>query len=91
MIWSSKRCSRGEGLAAEDDDLGDDDDGVDAGSLWGTRDWDARDPAGPPGPGGQDCGPRGCGAGRPFDVLRPGPALAGAADRVHTGALRGQR
>ena len=77
------------GPGAEDDDLGDDDgDGADAGSLWGTRDWDTRDPAGPPGAGGQDCGPAGFGSGQPLDVARPGPALAGAADRVHTGALR---
>ena len=79
------------GPGAEDDDLGDDD-GVDAdslaGSLWGTRDWDTRDAAGPPGTGGQDCGPAGFGSGQPLDVARPGPALAGAADRVHTGALR---
>ena len=81
------------GPGAEDDDLGDGDgDGADAGSLagslWGTRDWDTGDPAGPPGAGGQDCGPAGFGSGQPFDVARPGPALAGAADRVHTGALR---
>ena len=79
------------GPAGEDDDLGDDD-GVDAdslaGSLWGTRDWDTGAAAGPPGTGGQDCGPAGFGSGQPLDVARPGPALAGAADRVHTGALR---
>ena len=78
MIWSSKRCSRRGGPGAEDDDLGDDDDGVDADSLWDTRDWDTRDAAGPPGTGGQDCGPAGFGSGQPLDVLRPGPVLAGA-------------
>ena len=77
------------GPGAEDDDLGDDDgDGVDAGSLWDTRDWDTRDAAGPPGTGGPGCGPAGFGSGQPLDVARPGPVLAGAADRVHTGALR---
>ena len=76
------------GPGAEDDDLGDDD-GVDADSLWGTR-----DAPGPPGTGKQDTGEQapglgpGFGSGQPFDVARPGPALAGAADRVHTGALR---
>ena len=40
-------------------------------------------------PGEQAPGPGpGFGSGQPFDVLRPGPALAGEADRVHTGALR---
>ena len=79
------------GPGAEDDDLGDGD-GVDAdslaGSLWGTRDWDTGGAAGPPGTGGQDCGPAGFGSGQPLDVARPGPVLAGEADRVHTGALR---
>ena len=73
------------GPGAEDDDLGDDD-GVDADSLW-----DPRDAPGPPGAGEQAPGPGpgpGFGSGQPFDVLRPGPVLAGAADRVHTGALR---
>ena len=70
------------GPGAEDDDLGDDD-GVDADSLWGTR-----DAPGPGEAGGQAPGPAGFGSGQPFDVLRPGPVLAGAADRVHTGALR---
>ena len=76
------------GPGAEDDDLGDDD-GVDADSLWGTR-----DAPGPPGTGKQDTGEQapgpgpGFGSGQPFDVARPGPALAGEADRVHTGALR---
>ena len=76
------------GPGAEDDDLGDDDlgddDGVDADSLWGTR-----DAPGPPGAGEQAPGPGpGFGSGQPFDVARPGPVLAGEADRVHTGALR---
>ena len=75
------------GPGAEDDDLGDDD-GVDTDSLWDTRDWDTREAACPPGTGGHDCGPAGFGSGQPFDVLRPGPVLAGAADRVHAGALR---
>ena len=71
------------GPGAEDDDLGDDD-GVDADSLWGTR-----DTTGPPGVGEQAPGPGpGFGSGQPFDVARPGPVLAGEADRVHTGALR---
>ena len=77
------------GPGAEDDDLGDDDgDGVDAGSRWGTRDWDTGDAAGPPGTGGPGCGPAGFGSGQPLDVARPGPVLAGEADRVHAGALR---
>ena len=79
------------GPGAEDDDL-DDGDGVDAdslaGSLWGTRDWDAGGAGGAPGTGGQDCGPAGFGSGQPLDVARPGPVLAAEADRVHTGALR---
>ena len=69
------------GPAGEDDDLADG--GGDAGGGW--EPWDA---PGPGEAGGQDCGPAGFGSGRPFDVLRPGPVLAGAADRVHTGALR---
>ena len=80
------------GPGAEDGDLGDDDDGVDAdglaGSLRDTRDWDTGDAAGRPGTGGPGCGPAGVGSGQPLDVLRPGPVLAGEADRVHTGALR---
>ena len=75
------------GPGAEDDDLGDDD-GVDAGSLASSL-WGTRCPAGPPGTGGQDSGPgAGFGSGQPLDVLRPGPVLARAADRVHTSALR---
>ena len=69
------------GPAGEDDDLADG--GGDAGGGW--EPWDA---PGPGEAGGQDCGPAGFGSGQPFDVLRPGPVLAGAADRVHTGALR---
>ena len=75
------------GPAGEDDDLADDD-GY-AGSFSGPR-----DAPGPPGTGEQGTGEQapgpgpGFGSGQPFDVLRPGPALAGAADRVHTGALR---
>ena len=75
------------GPAGEDDDLADDD--GDAGSFSGPR-----DAPGPPGTGEQGTGEQapglgpGFGSGQPFDVLRPGPALAGAADRVHTGALR---
>ena len=69
------------GPAGEDDDLADG--GGDAGGGW--EPWDA---PGPGEAGGQDCGPAGFGSGRSFDVLRPGPVLAGAADRVHTGALR---
>ncbi len=71
------------GPGAEDDDLGDDD-GVDADSLAGSL-WDTRDGAAP---GWQDCGPEGFGSGQPLDVLRPGPVLAGEADRVHASALR---
>ena len=59
-----------------------------AGSLRDTRDWDTGDAAGRPGTGGPGCGPAGFGSGQPLDVLRPGPVLAGEADRVHTGALR---
>ena len=69
------------GPAGEDDDLADG--GGDAGGGW--EPWDA---PGPGRPGEQDPGPAGFGSGQPFDVLRPGPVLAGAADRVHTGALR---
>ena len=86
------------GPGAEDDDLGDDDGanagspGSPAGSLAGGC-WDVRDAPGPRDAGsqdadGQDCGPAGFGSGQPLDVLRPGPVLAGEADRVHTGALR---
>ena len=83
------------GPGAEDDDLGDDD-GANAGSLAGSLAggcWDVRDAPGPRDAGsqdadGQDCGPAGFGSGQPLDVLRPGPVLAGEADRVHTGALR---
>ena len=68
------------GPLPEEDDLADDDDG-DVGSCWDTQE--------PPGTGGHDSGPgAGFGSGQPLDVARPGPALAGAADRVHTGALR---
>ena len=76
------------GPGAEDGDLGDDDGGVDADGLRDTGDWDTGDAAGPPGTGGPGCGPAGFGSGQPLDVLRPGPVLAGEADRVHTGALR---
>ena len=84
------------GPGAEDDDLGGDDDGANAGSLAGSLAggcWDVRDAPGPRDAGsqdadGQDCGPAGFGSGQPLDVLRPGPVLAGEADRVHTGALR---
>ena len=83
------------GPGAEDDDLGGDDDGANAGSLAGSGRgcWDVRDAPGPRDAGsqdadGQDCGPAGFGSGQPLDVLRPGPVLAGEADRVHTGALR---
>ena len=69
------------GPAGEDDDLADG--GGDAGGGW--EPWDA---PGPGEAGGQAPGPAGFGSGQPFDVLRPGPVLAGAADRVHTGALR---
>ena len=81
LIWLSKRCSRGAGLPGRT-------------TIWRTA---AGTPAaaGSRGTrrargrhGGQDCGPAGFGSGQPFDVLRPGPVLAGAADRVHTGALR---
>ena len=85
LIWSSKRCSRGAGLPGRT-------------TIWrtaagtpaasagrGTR-RARRAPA--TGTGEQAPGPAGFGSGQPFDVLRPGPALAGAADRVHTGALR---
>ena len=63
-----------------------------AGSLAGGC-WDVRDAPGPRDAGsqdadGQDCGPAGFGSGQPLDVLRPGPVLAGEADRAHTGALR---
>ena len=79
------------GPGAEDDDLGDDD-GANAGSPAGGC-WDVRDAPSPRDAGsqdadGQDCGPAGFGSGQPLDVLRPGPVLAGEADRVHTGALR---
>ena len=83
------------GPGAEDDDPGGDDDGANAGSppaaspvaAWtcgtrrarGRRAQDAD---------GRDCGPAGFGSGQPLDVLRPGPVLAGEADRAHTGALR---
>ena len=75
------------GPAGEDDDLADDD-------GYAGRCWDLRDAPGPPGTGEQGTGEQvpgpgpGFGSGQPFDVARPGPALAGAADRVHTGALR---
>ena len=68
------------GPAAEEDDLADDD-------GYAERCWDAGDAPGPQDTGEQAPGP-GFGSGQPFDVLRPGPALAGAADRVHAGALR---
>ena len=84
------------GPGAEDDDLGGDDDGANASSLAGSLAggcWDVRDAPGPRDAGsqdadGQDCGPAGFGSGQPLDVLRPGPVLAGEADRAHTGALR---
>ena len=68
------------GPAAEEDDLADDD-------GYAGRCWDAGDAPGPQDTGEQVPGP-GFGSGQPLDVLRPGPALAGEADRVHTGALR---
>ena len=68
------------GPAAEEDDLADDD-------GYAERCWDAGDAPGPQDTGEQAPGP-GFGSGQPFDVLRPGPVLAGAADRVHAGALR---
>ena len=72
------------GPLPEEDDLADGDDGDAAGSCS-----DPRDAPGPRDTDEQDAGPGpGFGSGQPFDVLRPGPALAGAADRVHTGALR---
>ena len=75
------------GPAGEDDDLADDD--GDAGSFSGPRDAPGPPDTGEQGTGEQAPGPGpGFGSGQPFDVLRPGPALAGAADRVHTGALR---
>ena len=90
------------GPAGEDDDLADDD--GDAGSFSGPRDAPGPPDTGEQGtgeqapgeqapgeqaPGEQAPGPGpGFGSGQPFDVLRPGPALAGEADRVHTGALR---
>ena len=73
------------GPAAGEDDLDDDDDG------YAGRCWDPGDAPGPQDTGEQAPGPGpgpGFGSGQPFDVLRPGPVLAGAADRVHTGALR---
>ena len=70
------------GPAAGEDDLADDD--------WVRR--ALLGPGGRAGPAGhRRTSPRpgpGFGSGQPFDVLRPGPVLAGAADRVHTGALR---
>ena len=75
------------GPAGEDDDLADDD--GDAGSFSGPRDAPGPPDTGEQGTGEQVPGPGpGFGSGQPFDVLRPGPALAGEADRVHTGALR---
>ncbi len=76
------------GPGAEDDDLaGDGDGGVDDGGLAGGC-GGPREAPGPVDAGGQAPGPAGFGSGGPFDVARPGPALAGAADRVHAGALR---
>ena len=80
------------GPGAEDDDPGGADDGANAGGLAGGC-WDVRDAPGPRDAGsqdadGRDCGPAGFGSGQPLDVLRPGPVLAGEADRAHTGALR---
>ena len=89
LTWSSKRCSRQEGLAQRT-------------TIWATtgrrgRRQPRRQLLGPGhagtrrarrAPGGQDCGPAGFGSGQPLDVARPGPVLAGAADRVHAGALR---
>ena len=72
------------GPLPEEDDLADGDDGDAAGSCS-----DPRDAPGPRDTDEQDAGPGpGFGSGQPLDVARPGPALAGAADRVHTGALR---
>ena len=71
------------GPAAEDDDLAGDDGGGYAGGCRGPR-----EAPGPEDAGGQECGPTGFGSGGPFDVARPGPVLAEAADRVHAGALR---
>ena len=76
------------GPGAEDDDLAGDGDGVDGGVDAGGGCRGPRDAPGPGDAGGQDCGPAGFGSGGPFDVARPGPVLAGAADRVHAGALR---
>ena len=71
------------GPAPEEDDLAYEDNGY-AGVLSDTR-----DAPGPQDTGEQDSGPGpGFGSGEPLDVLRPGPALAGEADRVHTSALR---
>ena len=80
------------GPAGEDDDLADDD-GY-AGRFSGPRDAPGPPDTGEQGTGEQGTGEQvpgpgpGFGSGQPFDVLRPGPALAGEADRVHTGALR---
>ena len=70
------------GPPPEDDEPADDDGYAD--SLWETR-----EAPGPQDTDEQDSGPgAGFGSDQPLDALRPGPALAGAADRVHTGALR---
>ena len=70
------------GPPPEDDEPADDDGYAD--SLWETR-----EAPGPQDTDEQDSGPgAGFGSDQPLDALRPGPALAGAADRVHTGGLR---
>jgi hypothetical protein len=71
------------GPPPEEDDLTDED----------VRDtggpWDVRDAPEPQDTEEQGSAPGwGFGSDKPLDVLRPGPALAGMADRVHIGALR---
>ena len=60
-IWSSKRCSRQEGLAQRTTIWATTTAWTPTAcrQLWGTRDWDTRDAAGPPGAGGQAPGPGG--------------------------------
>ena len=80
LTWSSKRCSRGEGLRRRKTTWPTTTGTPGAAGTRGTR--RARRSSGEQAPG------PGFGSGQPLDVLRPGPALAGEADRVHTGALR---
>ena len=103
LIWSLKRCSRGAGLPGRTTIWRTTTGTPAASPARGTR-RARRTPAnrarpgeqapgeqapGEQAPGEQVPGPGpGFGSGQPFDVLRPGPALAGEADRVHTGALR---